>query len=245
MMLQQTAGGYSFLPGAPGGPFSGGVTALPGYEIVHATLHALLPWRQAFDQIARHLDGLGRPRAALCAVELRCPAAYTPEGFAAFNAQYRSLLEQWGILVDGYSPAARSNVAPAIFPPAEQSLYAFSYTVPSPASALPSFVGSGSAERPAVRPGETSLDALREKTTDVMGAMRRHLDGLAVTWADVTAVNVYTTNALQAVLEPEILDSMGTAAVHGVHWFYSRPPVQGLEIEIDLRGTWQEVRLLG
>lgn len=242
-MMQQTAGGYGFLPGAPGGPFSGGVTALPGYEIVHATLHVLLPWRQAFEVIVRHLEGLGRSRAALCAVELRCPAAYTPEGFAAFNVQYRALLEQWGLLVGGYSPAARSNVAPAIHPPAEQSLYAFSYTVPAPTNALPSFVGSGSAERPTVRAGETSLDALHEKTADVMAAMQRHLDDLAVTWADVTAVNVYTTGALQAVLEPDILARMGTAAANGIHWFYSRPPVQGLEVEIDLRGTWQEVRL--
>ncbi|HEV7215335.1 MAG TPA: RidA family protein [Chloroflexota bacterium] len=244
-MLQQNAGGYSFLPGAPGGPFSGGVAALPGYEIVHATLHATLPWRQAFELIARHLEGQGRPRAALCAVELRCPAAYTPEGFAAFNVQYRALLEQWGLLVDGYSPAARSNVAPAIAPPAEQSLYAFSYTAPAAGTTRPSFVGSGSAERPTVRPGETSVDALREKTADVMAAMQRRLDQLTATWADVTAVNVYTTNALQAVLEPDILGPMGPAAANGIHWFYSRPPVQGLEIEIDLRGAWQEVRLPG
>jgi hypothetical protein len=244
-MMEQTAGGYRFIPGVQGGPFSGGVTALPGYEIVHATLHTLLPWRQGFDLIARHLEGLGRPRAALCALELRCPTAYTREGFAAFNVQYRGLLEQWGILVDGYSPAARSNVAPAVVPPQEQSLYAFSYTVPAPESRLPSFVGSGSAERPTVRPGETSLEALREKTADVMAAMQRHLDDLAATWSDVTSVQVYTTSELQAVLEPDILAPMGTAAPHGVHWFYSRPPVEGLDIEVDIRGTWREIRLLG
>ena len=243
--MQQQAGGYSFLPGTVGGPFSGGVAALPGFEIVHATLHALLPWQQAFELIARHLEGLGRPRTALCAVELRCAEAYTPEAFAAFNRQYRGLLEQWGILVDGYSPAARSNVAPAIVPPTEQSLYAFSYTVPAAGNVLPSFVGSGSAERPTVRPGETSLEALREKSADVMAAMQRHLDELAATWADVTAVNVYTTSPLQTVLKQDILAPMGTAAAHGVHWYYSRPPVQGLEIEIDLRGTWKEVRLQG
>jgi hypothetical protein len=244
-MMEQIEGGYRFIPGVQGGPFSGGVTAVPGYEIVHATLHGLLPWRQGFDLIARHLEGLGRPRASLCALELRCPTAYTREGFAAFNVQYRGLLEQWGLLVDGYSPAARSNVAPAVVPPQEQSLYAFSYTVPAPDSGLPSFVGSGSAERPTVRPGETSLEALREKTADVMAAMQRHLDDLAATWADVTAVQVYTTSPLQAVLEPDILVPMGTAAPHGIHWFYSRPPVEGLDIEIDVRGTWREVRLLG
>ncbi|GEM_PF-4076014 len=38
---------------------------------------------------------------------------------------------------------------------------------------------------------------------------------------------------------------MGTAATNGVHWSYSCRPVEGLEIEMDLRSTWQEVRLLG
>jgi hypothetical protein len=243
-MMQQTEGGYAFLPGSPTGPFSGGALALPGYEIVHAALHTPLPWRQAFALIERHLIRHGRPRAALCGTELRCPEPYTPEGFAAFNREYRALLESWGILVDGYSPAARSNVAPAFAPPKEQSLHAFSYTVPtSEPSASPSFVLSGSAERPEVRPGDTSLDALREKTADILSNMETRLARVGATWADVTAVTVYTARPFQPLLETQILPTLGSAALHGLHRFYCRPPVQNLEIEIDVRGTRQERRI--
>jgi hypothetical protein len=243
-LYTQSAGGYQFLASSPQAPFSNGVVALTGYEIVHATLPAPLPWRQGFARIARHLEELGRPRAALCALELRCPKPYTTEGFAAYNQQYRALLESWAIVVDGYVPAARSNVAPAIVAPAEQSLYAFSYTVASSASAL-SFVISGAAERPEVRPSDTSLDALREKTADVMATMGGRLAQIAAPWADVTRLNVYTTAPLHAVIEADILARIGPAAVHGIHWFYSRPPVEDLDIEMDVRCTRQEVRLLG
>jgi hypothetical protein len=36
---------------------------------------------------------------------------------------------------------------------------------------------------------------------------------------------------------------MGPAAVHGVHWYLSRPPIEGLEYEMDMRGVRREVRL--
>lgn len=242
--MQQSEGGFAFLPGSPTGPFSGGALALPGFEIVHASLRAPLPWRQAFALIERHLAQEGRPRAALCAVELRAAAPYTPEGFTAFNTEYRALLEGWGILVDGYSPAARSNVAPAFAPPKEQSLYAFSYTVPTSATgASPTFFLSGSAERPDVRAGDTSLDALREKTADVLANLQGRLAKIGATWADVTAVSVYTARELQPLMESQILPALGSAAPHGLHWFYCRPPVQNLEIEIDARNTRQERRL--
>ena len=242
-LITQPAGGYQFLATSPQAPFSSGVVALTGYEIVHATLQTPLPWRDGFERVARHLEEIGRPRAALCALELRCPAPYTTAGFAAYNQHYRALLESWAIMVDDYVPAARSNVAPAIVAPEEQSMYAFSYTVPSSA-ALPSFVISGAAERPEVRRGETSLDALREKTADVMATMGGRLAQIAAPWADVTTLNVYTTAPLHAVLETDILARIGSAAVHGIHWFYSRPPVEGLDIEMDVRCTRQEMRLL-
>src|SRR2546428_6072816 len=36
-------GNYRFLPGIA--PFSSGVIALPGYQVVHVTLRAPIPWR--------------------------------------------------------------------------------------------------------------------------------------------------------------------------------------------------------
>ena len=37
-------GGYRFLPGIE--PYSSGVVAMPGHEIVHATLQSTLPYRE-------------------------------------------------------------------------------------------------------------------------------------------------------------------------------------------------------
>jgi hypothetical protein len=31
--------------------------------------------------------------------------------------------------------------------------------------------------------------------------------------------------------------------VHGVHWYYSHPPIQGIEFEMDIRGVRREIRL--
>ncbi len=245
-LKQHPAGNYQFLPTTTSAPFSGGVVANTGYEIIHASLQAALPCEQGFAMVQRHLQSLGRPRAALCAVELRCPTPYTPDGFGAFNKGYRALLQGWGIFVDGYSPTARTNVAPAIAAPAEPVLHAFSYTIPNAdASATATFVVSGAGEQPSVRAGETSPDALREKTADVMAAMQTRLANLGVGWQDVTAVDVYTVHPLIPLLEQGILAPIGPAAGHGIHWYYSRPPVQGLEIEIDVRGVRQELRLRG
>ena len=82
-LVGQSAGSYHFLPGGGALPFCGGVVADSGYEIVHAVLRRPIPWREGFGLIERHLAALGRPRAALCAVELRCGKPYTREQFFA------------------------------------------------------------------------------------------------------------------------------------------------------------------
>ena len=66
---------YRFLPG--GEPYSSGVVATPGWEVIHVTLQAPVPWRDGFAAIERHLRALGRPRTALCAIELRVPTPLT------------------------------------------------------------------------------------------------------------------------------------------------------------------------
>jgi hypothetical protein len=240
---------YRFLPG--GEPYSQGVVATSGWEVVRATLRAPVPWRVGFTCIERHLRAAGRPPMALCAIELRIPAPFTFAGFAEFNRGYRALLGEWGLLVDGRNPVARTNVAPVVLPPAEPSLYAFSYTLPADASAGPTFVAAGSGElrpgpasrRSVVRPDETSPDALREKAAYVMGVMRARLAGLGATWVDVTAVDVYTAHPIETFLATEVLAPLGPAAIHGIHWYLAHPPIAGLAFEMDLRGARQELVL--
>ena len=249
MLVAQDAGQYRFLPGIE--PYSAGVVAMAGAEIVHATLAAPVPWRAGFSLIERHLEGLGRTRAALCAVQLRLPAPLSFEGFVDFNRGYRALLDGWGLLVDGRNPIARTNVAPVVGAPAEPSLYACSYTVPADPGLATTFVVAGSGElRPGslsadgiVRRGETSPDAMREKAAYVMGVMGARLAGLGVGWAGVNAVSIYTPHPVEPFVLDTVLRPMGPAAVHGLRWFPSRPPIAGLEYEMDVRGVRRELRL--
>lgn len=246
-LLEQPDGHYLFVPGGPGSPYCSGVVAAPGYEVVHATLRQSLPWREGFALVDRYLVSIGRSRASLCAIELRAARPYTPDhwtGPGSFNQEYIDLLNSWGLFVDRENPVARTNVAPGLGPPAEQVLFAFSYTVPARGDdASPSFVAAGSGEDPTVRPGETTPDALRAKTRNVMATMRARLAALGARWEDVTAVDVYTVHDFSGFLEAEILAPLGAAARHGIHWYYSRPPIDDREVEIDLRGVRQEIQI--
>lgn len=248
-LLANPAGNYAFLTGIA--PYSAGVTAQPGYEIVRAVLARPVPWQEGFVRIEEHLNGLGRPRSALCAVELRSPAPFTFAGFAAFNGEYQARLVEWGLLRDGVNPIARTNVAPAINPPAQPSLYAFSYTAPTTHS-LPTFIVAGAGDlrdqadlSPAaiVRPGEISTDAMAEKAAAVLAVMQARLFGLGMAWADVSGVGVYTVQPLHPFLESTLAPSLHEANNCGIHWHYSRPPIAGLEFEMDLRGVRVEERV--
>ncbi len=248
MLRDAPHGGYRFLPGIPA--FSSGVVAKPGWEIVHATLTALVPWREGFARIDRHLREVGRPRAALCGIMLRSPAPFTFDGFEGFNQGYRALLAEWNLLVDGDNPIPRTNVAPVVGAPGEPSLYAFDYTVAG-ATPQPTFVVAGAGElrergrgpEGIVRHGDTSPDAMREKARFVMGVMQDRMRALGGSWSRITALDVYTALPIHGLVEDELLSVAGPAAIHGVRWYPSRPPIQGLEFELDMRGVAREVAL--
>lgn len=242
-LVENPAGGFAFLPG--GLPYSAGVVALPGFEIVRATLQRPLSYRDGFDLIDRRLEAMGRPAAALCAIELRSPKPWSMADFGAFNAEYRVELETRGILLDGANPVARTNVAPAFAPPEEPSLYAFSYTIPSSSSAR-TFVVAGAGdldEHGIVAEGQTSPEAMRTKATFVMDVMMKRLAALECRIDDVTAMAMYSVHSPLDFLTDVLLTPLGAVAVHAFHWYYSRPPVTGLEFEVDMRGVRQEVRL--
>ena len=170
------------------------------------------------------------------------------EGFDAFNAGSRAVLTEWKLLVDDANPIARTNVVPLVGAPSEPSLYAFAYAIPG-ATERPTFVVAGAGEmrerglgvQGIVRHGESSSDAMREKAAHVMGIMQARLSGLGVDWPDVTMVDVYTIRPIEAFVADTVLGPAGAAAIHGVRWFPSRPPLVGLEYEMDLRGVVREL----
>jgi len=240
--------GYRYLPGVF--QYSAGVAAEPGFEIERARFLRPVPLAEGFRAVEAHLDAIGRPRAAFCACELRSPAPFTEEGFLAFNRDYVGTLEQWGIYRDGANPVARSNVCPEIDLPATPSFYAFAYSVRARPGARPSFHIAGSGEAPEgrgnyhdhiVRRGDTSPDGLREKARYVLGEMERRMRALGCGWAQVTGTHLYTVHDVFPILPDELVRR--GAVPGGLTWHFARPPVVGLEFEMDVRGIAREIVL--
>jgi len=233
------AGGFAYLEGVF--PYSQGVAALPGYAIERARFAQPAAVAEGFRRIAAHLAALGRPKTAFCACELRSPRPFSFEGFAEFNRGYVAVLGEWNLFRDGVNPVARSNVAPEFDPPAEPSFYAFSYTVPA-AEAKPSFVVAGSGEWPEggrfpediVARGDTSESGMRAKAGWVLDMMESRMRGLGgFTWKDATAVQVYTAFQFP-------VDAVARRAGTSLVWHYCRPPIEGLDFEMDVRSVSSE-----
>jgi len=245
-LIANSQGNYRFLPGIS--PYSSGVIANDGFEIVHATLERPVPWHAGLLGVRQYLADQDRGQHALCGVELRCPRPHTLQGFIEFNTQYRSLLTEWEMMVDGVNPVARTNVAPVVNPPSETVLFGFSYTRPS-AATRPTFVVAGGGElldggldrRLIVRSGETSEDAMLEKTRRVVEIMSGRLDGLGATNDLLSTIDVYSSHPVQQGLAEVILPGLPAAAQLGVRWFYSRPPIEDIEFEMDMRGVVHDI----
>ena len=241
-------GGYRFLPGIE--PYASGVIAEPGFEIVHVTLTSPPPWHEGLQWTRRYLQRIGLNHHALCGVELRCPKPHTMDSFIDFNCDYRALLNEWDIPVDGENPIARTNVAPVESPPTETTLFGFSYAKPSDTE-VTTFVIAGGGELPTrkldeqriVRLGEVTPEAMLEKARCVAEIMRTRLEGLGATDEQLTMIDVYTAHDLRASLAEVLIPSLPAAAGVGIRWFYTRPPIVNIEFEMDMRGVHQELVL--
>ncbi len=233
------AAGYRYIPFAF--QYSGGVEALPGYRIERVEFSRPLPLAAGFAWIENHLGRQGVPLPGFCACELRSPAQFTDQGFIDFNRHYTATLMRWGVMQNAEdNPVARSNVIPALHKPAEPSFHAFCYARRADGDAG-SFViaGSGEAgdepvpyEQKTIRYGETSADAMHDKAVFVIGRIEQRLAALDKSWEDTTATQIYSVHSFPA----EEFVRRG-AAYHGLAWHYTRPPVQGLEFEVDCRSV--------
>ena len=245
LLKSNVSGGYQFIPAIA--PYSAGVVAMPGFEIVHATLQTPLPWLAGLNAARRYLEDRKLTCRNLCAVELRCPQPYPLQGFVEFNDLYRKLLLDWDMMVDGVNPVARTNVSPVVDPPREASLFAFSYALPSNISRSTFVVAGGGelpdgelSERRIVRVGETSPEALLEKAECVAGIMNSRLEALGGNSDLLTVLDVYTEHPLRPLLEGVLLPRLPAIARRGVRWFFTRPPVIDIEFEMDMRGVVRE-----
>ncbi|MCC6473844.1 MAG: hypothetical protein IT514_08875, partial [Burkholderiales bacterium] len=117
---------------------------------------------------------------------------------------------------------------------------------PAAAARRGTFVLAGGAEQRSaaaapVRAGGVPPEAMREKVRFVMAAMQARMQDLGFGWKDAAAVRAYTVHDIGALAGPEIA-AMG-AAQDGLHWHLARPPVVGLEFEMDVRTVAREVLL--
>ena len=232
MKIPFNEAGYAFLKG--GYPYSQGVAALPGYAIERVRLLEPMPMAEGWRFIQNWLKSQNRPLISLCACELRSPQPFSFDGFGEFNKGYRAVLEQWTIVRDGLNPVARSNVAPVGSPPREPCFYAFCYTKPASSN---DFVVAGSGEWPEggrfpediVARGNTGADGIRKKAEFVIGKMRARMEGLGVGTPGIA--QVYTAFDFHGVMA----DIEALAPSASVTWHRCRPPIEGLDFEMDLR----------
>lgn len=244
MIRDFAPGNYRFVPAVF--QYSSGAAAAHGYEIERVRFDALVPLAEGFAQAAHYIRAAGRPLTAFCACELRSPAAVSEDGFRNFNLHYVKTLAEWGIYDGSTNPVARSNVCPPIAPPREPSFYAFCYAVPAP-GATPTFVAAGSGERidgtgpfseRVIAYADTSAAGMRRKAEQVIHEMERRLALLGGSWQAATAVQVYAVHEIHSFVA-DLLVERGAAA-HGLTWHFARPPIIGLEYEMDVRAVNEE-----
>lgn len=251
------AGGYRYLPALF--QYSAGVAAEPGFMLQQARFLRPVPLQQAFRAVEQHLQSLGRPMTAFAHCELRTPGQLDDQGFTDFNREYVKTLQGWGLYEPGsppgvnfFNPVARTNVCPEYADFEQVSMVGFTYTLPVSGAAPASFMISGSGEaRPGSQPyrertvayGDTSREGMRAKMTHVLDEMERRMAALGFGWADVGRAQAYTVQDIGSLVG-ELMASRGRMQ-SGVTWHFARPPVKGLEYEMDIRGAVPEIFLPG
>lgn len=205
-----------------------------GYSLVHARFARPIALAAGLEAAARQVVAAARPVLAIAGFELRIPEPLTQAQFDSFNRDYVARLKDLGLEVDGLMPAARTNVAPVAGEVTEPSVYAVSYTVPA-LRAPTAFVLAGAPEEEA-GDAATMLES-------IMRVLSLRLDEIGAAWSDATAIQLYGVEDVQSLVVEKVLSRTGRAAVHGIHWFPSWPPIAGLKLEIDVRSAGLELVL--
>ncbi len=245
-------GGYRYLPAVF--QYSAGVAAEPGYVLEQARFLKPRPLFAAYRAVEQHLKSLGRPTTAFAHCELRTPQQFDDQGFIEFNRDYVKTLESWGIYQPGnlpqtgaVNPVARTNVCPEFHKPRDMTMYAFTYTVLADSS-MRSFMLSGGGEarkgpesyrERIVAYGDTSAAGLRDKLELVVSEMADRLQGLGFEWDDVTNAQVYSVQDIGGLVGDVL--ARPDRIPGSVTWHFARPPVIGLDVEMDLRGAVRQV----
>jgi hypothetical protein len=243
-IIEFPAGGYRFIKGSLA--YSLGVAALSGFRLERVRFEAPIPLDDAFRRIAGILADAKRPASALAACELRSPSQFTEAGFRSFNEGYVGLVRGLGYSgITDINPISRTNVCPASQAPSEPCMYAFTYTVEDPgAHARPSFVLAGAVDLMTgdkdlrdliVEPDQVDMTGIKKKARHALEDLEGRLSVLGSDWSATTGNGLYCVHDIFRALTDEIV-ARG-AAPAGITWHLCRPPINGLEFEMDARSV--------
>jgi hypothetical protein len=245
-MMTNERGGYLFVPGQPF--FSFGAVAASGFEINRASFREPPVFPEGLAAVERYLRAAARPLQALCGLELRNGRQANMQEFMIFNDRYIESLRKAGVLVANQMPVTRSNLV-VTGAEALHRIHAFTYTVPvsSASSRRPTFVIAGIPEVRFLGPkseivakGDVSLNGLRQKTAFVLDTIAGLLTTMGVGWSEVTGIQLYTVRDLHPLVESVLLPRIGPAAQRGIQWHYVLLPLEGGDVEIDVRSVRAE-----
>jgi len=241
-VIDFAAGGYRFIKGSLA--YSLGVAALPGFRLERVRFQSPIPLDDAFRRMAAIIATSKRPASALAACELRSPAQFTEAGFQSFNERYIALVRDLGFSgIVETNPISRTNVCPSDQALPEASVYAFSYTVED-TGARPSFVLAGAVD---LMTGDKSfrdlivaldqVDAagMKKKTRHALEELERRLSLFGFDWKTTTGNGLYCVHDIFQAFTEEI--AARGAARAGITWHLCRPPISGLEFEMDTRSV--------
>ena len=241
------AGGYRFI--SHQFQYSGGVAAEPGFRIERARFARSVPLADGFDATEAYLAGIGNARPPRSA-----PASCAPRR----NSPTPVLSLSIGAMSSGWPPGgfsttrstrlpARTSARKSTRPPRRRSTpSAIRCRAKAGRRAALSLPGAAKRARAAladegriIRPGDHSPEAMHEKASFVLGAMEQRMAALGFSWADVTATQVYTIFEIHPLLADEFVRRGAMSG--GLVWHFARPPVRGLDFEVDVRGVAHEL----
>lgn len=231
------SGSFRFLPAITA--YSAGFAASNGYEITALRLLDCPTLAIGFERIDEEIKRRGLAPAALAGLQLRSPGAFSFEEFAKFNDEYRQLLIQRGLIIDGVNPVSRTNVIPIHDGPAVPTIAVAFIVNPALGRGGSDFVVAGAGEvngdlgpENIVAHGDISQNGLALKVDCVLNIMLERLHALGASGGSPTNVNVYTAHEILG-LPGMIQMKLPTISINGYATWLTRPPVNEIEYEMD------------
>lgn len=230
-------GSFRFLPALTA--YSAGFAASDGYEITALRLLDSPTLSIGLERIDQEINRLGLPASALAGLQLRSPDVFSIEEFGKFNDEYRHLLIDRGLIIDGINPISRTNVIPIHQKPTAPLIAVAFIVHPSQGQGGCDYVIAGATEingelgsKDIIARGDLSQKGLSSKVECVLDIMLERLHALDVVDERPTTVNVYTVHEIFGLTE-KIELKLRTISRNGYTVWLTRPPARELEFEMD------------